>query len=197
MIDKELEAMFKCHEYLQNLENDARLRVFKYLIDRYGLVNPNTFQQTSVSETIVPEVIHEEKNEIKTTPKSANAKSTNTTSKKTKSSSNQSYSLISSLNLVSKAKISLKDYFGKYTTKNNFEYNIVILSYLKNELKEPNVGINHIYTCYKTLGLKIPSIKQSLLDTKNRKGWIDTSSTDDLKITVAGENFMDHEITKK
>lgn len=197
MIDKELEAIYKCHEYLQDLDNDSRMRVFKYLLDRYGIVNTNSFQpnkRTSQDdipkiENIIPEVLKKE---------AQYDKKNNTTGsvKKSKPSSSQSYSLVTSLNLVSKGKISLKDYFNKYITKNNFEYNIVILSYLKNESNEDNVGINHIYTCYKHLAIKIPNIRQSLVDTKNRKGWIETANTDDLQITVAGENFIDHEINK-
>ena len=194
MIDKELEAIYKCHEYLQDLDNDSRMRVFKYLLDRYGIVNNNNFQASANPvnniETIIPEIIQKEEEKGVKTLKSHNAK-------KTKSSGNQSYNLISSLDLVSKGKMSLKDYFGQFITKNNFEYNIVILNYLKNEIHEENVGVNHIYTCYKHLSIKVPSLKQSLFDTKHRKGWIETANLDDLQITVAGENFMDHEIARK
>lgn len=199
MIDKELEAIYKCHEYLQDLDNEARMRVFKYLLDRYGIVNNKSFESNSINsnqktqiETVVPEIVKEEKKVDKLSKPTISSGTT----KKSKSAS-QSYTLINSLNLVSKGKISLKDYFNQFVTKNNFEYNIVILTYLKNELKEANVGVNHFYTCYKNLGLKIPSIKQSLFDTKNRKGWVETASIDDVQITVAGENYMDHEITKK
>lgn len=196
MIDKELEAMYKCHEYLQDLDNDSRMRVFKYLLDRYGIVS-NYNEQVPINnhskaiETITPEVIKQEEKTESKVVKIANV------TKKTKPSTNQNYSLIASLNLVSKGSMSLKDYFNQFVTKNNFENNIVILNYLKNEMKEDNVGVNHVYTCYKNLGIKVPSIKQSLFDTRHRKGWIDTSNIEDLKITVAGENFMDHEIAKK
>ena len=198
MIDKELEAIFKCHEYLQDLDNDSRMRVFKYLLDRYGLVNTSTaFSNASPTipnkqiedvETVVQENI--EKNSQHSIK---NNTQNNSNPKKTKSSL-QSYSLITSLNLNPKGKKSLKDYFAQFSTKSNFEKNIVILTYLSSELGEKNIGVNMIYTCLKHLGLKIPNIKQSLFDTKNRKGWIDTANVEDLKITVSGENFMEHEI---
>ncbi|MBB6329829.1 hypothetical protein HNP24_000779 [Chryseobacterium sediminis] len=195
MIDKELEAIYKCHESLQNLDNGSRMRVFKYLLDRYGIVGRNNEQFSMINsdniETVIPEIISQRENKEDRPIKA------NNNIKKSKSSANQNYGLISSLNLISKGSLSLKDFFGQFVTKNNFENNIVILSYLKNEMKEENVGVNHIYTCYKNLGIKVPSIKQSLFDTKHRKGWIDTSNIEDLKITVAGENFMDHEIVRK
>ena len=201
MIDKELEAIYKCHEYLQDLDNETRMRVFKYLLDRYKLVNTGTnFSNSSTTlpekqieevETVVQEIVKETTQKIP-----SKSKHPNSNGKKTKSSL-QSYSLITSLNLVPKGKISLKDYYVQYITKSNFENNIVLLTYLTNELEEKNIGVNHIYTCLKHLGLKVPNIKQSLFDTKNRKGWIDTANVDDLKITVSGENFMDHEIERK
>jgi len=203
MIDKELEAMFKCHEYLQDLDTDSRMRVFKYLLDRYGLVkNGSNFSNTSpISHPenkienieILTNVDVEEENINKTVQK---PKQIASNGKKNKSSL-QSYNLITSLNLAPKDKKSLKDFFKEYNAKSNFEYNIVILTYLITEIHENNVGVNHLYTCYKHLGLKVPNIKQSLVDTKKRKGWIDSSNSEDLKITVSGENFMDHEIEKK
>lgn len=200
MIDKELEAMFKCHEYLQNLDAEARMRVFKYLLDRYGLVNnssdfPDTRSQisNSVSESVIVEDVQNVEN-ISTMTK---VKAPVAKPKKGKPSSQQSYTLLVGLNLIPKDKKSLKEYFASFITKSNFEYNIVILSYLVNVLKEVNIGTNHFYTCYKHLNLKIPSLKQSLFDTKNRKGWIDTSNIENIQITIAGENFIDHEIDRK
>ncbi len=198
MIDKELEAIYKCHEYLQDLNNDARMRVFKYLLDRYGLVNFETNQQPNFeTKSISPEPEPVISEVIKVENKVANTSKASNPIKKVKPTSNQSYSLVTSLNLVSKAKMPLKEYFSQFETKSNFDNNIVILTYLKNELKEENVSVNHIYTCYKHLNIKIPSIKQSLFDTKNRKGWIETSNIDDLSITVSGENYIDHEIIRK
>lgn len=204
MIDKELEAIYKCHEHLNDLDNDSKMRVFKYLLDRYGLIanNIQPFPDNKNIEDVNLEVIPQSNvnvdtnsgGKISSPPIISNTKTSNV--KKNKSASSPSYSLVTSLNLVSKGEKSLKDYFGEFETKSNFDYNIVILTYLKNIIKENNVGINHIYTCYKTLGLKIPNIRQSLVDTKNRKGWIETADTNNLQITVAGENYIDHEIKR-
>lgn len=200
MIDKELEAIFKCHEYLKDLDNESRMRVFKYLLDRYGMVNNTSDFDDSKkiiqsSDTAIGNVEHTP--DIEKSPKSSTKTSSPSKSKKGKSSGSQSYSLLTSLNLLPKGKESLKDYFVKFETKTNFDYNIVILNYLKNELHEQNVGSNHFYTCYKSLSLKVPNIIQSLRDTKSRKGWIDTTNSDDITITVAGENYIDHEIGRK
>ncbi|SIT88121.1 hypothetical protein [Pontibacter indicus] len=198
MIDKELEAIIKCHEHLTDLDNDSRMRVFKYLFDRYGLL-PSQNQASSNMHILTEAYEITEVEDTRETPKKAEQKPKKvaTNGKSSKSSIGQSYSLVTSLNLVSAADKSLKEFFSGYETKTNFDYNIVILYYLKYILKEDNINVNHIYTCYKHLGIKVPNIVQSLRDTKNRKGWIDTSNSEDLKVTIAGENYIEHEIANK
>jgi len=194
MIDKELEAIFKCHELMKDLDDESKLRVFKYLLDRYNLVptssafESNNTKHPTLASLEEPDIIVEEHK-----PKKMSKKPTSTKPKNSGGSS-KSYSLVTSLNLVSNGKDSLKDFFAKYQTKNNFEKNIVILYYLERVIGEENIGINHIYTCYKHVLQKVPNIYQSLLDTKNRKGWVDTANTENLKVTVSGENYIEHEI---
>jgi hypothetical protein len=189
MDDKELKAIVSCHEALKDLSNDSKKRIFNYLTDRYSL-----------SETIVSAQNSGVSNAGKTSNK-ATLKEQDSTKKEGKTNnsrrktttSSESYNRVD-LDLIPNGKESLKDFFAKYKVNNNFERNIVILYYLKRKLELENVGVNHIYTCYKHLSLKVPLLGQSLRDTKNRKGWIDTSNSDDLKVTREGENFIDHEI---
>lgn len=48
MFDKEIEAIAKCTELIKDLDDDAKMRVIKYLIERFGIgnspVNYTTFQ---------------------------------------------------------------------------------------------------------------------------------------------------------
>lgn len=190
MNDKELDAIVKCHEALKDLSNDSRTRIFRYLSDRYNVegVNPLT---EGASRTASKEQSANGSNKTSNQKTSSKKKS-----RKTSSGSNESYSLLSDLDLMPKDQESLEDFYSKYKTSNNFERNIVILYYLKNILNVENVNVNHVYTCYKKLSLRIPILGQSLRDTKSRKGWVDTSNSDDLQVTVAGENYIEHEIDK-
>lgn len=108
-----------------------------------------------------------------------------------------SYQIDSNLNLKPSGKESLIDFCARYKAKNNFEYNLLFVYYIQKVLNQSNISINQIYTCYKELGLKVPNIKQSLWDTKNREGWIETKDTNDLKIPIAGENHLEHKMTIK
>lgn len=113
---------------------------------------------------------------------------------KTKVSSN--LKVITDLNLRPKGKTSLKDFAAKYVTKSGEELSLLIVYYLKEELKE-RVTVNHIYSCYKELGNKIPQyFKQTLTNQKNRKNWIDVDDWNDIKYTTPGMNYMEHDITK-
>jgi hypothetical protein len=194
MIDKELEAIFKCHELMKDLDDESKLRVFKYLLDRYNLVPTNSAFESKTTENST--MILDEAEEVVNSPEVQIKVNKTKTTKPTKpKGSNKTYSLIPSLNLVSNGNENLKDFYNKYNSKNNFDKNIVILYYLKRVMGEENVGINHLYTCYKHISQKIPNINQSLNDTKSRKGWIDITDKEDLKVTVAGENYIEHEIT--
>ncbi len=152
-----------------------------------------------------PEVKTAEKGQKTKTPNPTKSEKPKTESKKTeskirtkkRSTNSKSYRLVSDLNLRPKDEKSLEEFYNEYSVGNNFERNITILYYLRRVLKLEGIGINHIYTCYKKVGAKIPNIYQSLADTKNRKGWIDTTNMDDLKVTVQGENYIEHEAEKK
>ena len=59
--------------------------------------------------------------------------------------------------------------------------------------------MDSVYTCYKHIKkIKVPgNLYQSLADTKNKNGWIDTSNMDELKVTIPGENYLEHDMQKK
>lgn len=113
-----------------------------------------------------------------------------------KSKVSNNHKVLTDLNLRPKGKISLKDFAAKYVIKSGEELSLLIIYYLKEELKE-TVTANHIYSCYKELGIKIPQyFKQTLSNQKNRKNWIDVEDWNDIKYTTPGMNFMEHDITK-
>ncbi len=117
--------------------------------------------------------------------------------KKTKVKSNAkstSFSLVASLNLNPQAQKSLKSFFSEFITKTFLDKNLLFIYYMERILKITDIGINHVYTCYKNVGEKVPgNLYQSLVDTKNLKGWIESKDINNLKITIAGENHVEHD----
>jgi hypothetical protein len=101
------------------------------------------------------------------------------------------------LNFRPSGKISLKDFYSKYDVKTNFERNVTYVYFLSKEMKIKNITLDHIYTAYKETNQKVPGdIYQSLVDTKKHKGWVDTTNIEDIKLSVQGENYIDHDAPK-
>ena len=110
----------------------------------------------------------------------------------------ESYSVLPDLDLAGKDDIpSLDDFYKDKKPSNAMESNAVFVYYLKKLRNINNIGVNHIYSCYKNVRAKTPrALYQSLLDTRKAKGWIITTNMDDIIIGIAGENFVEHELPK-
>lgn len=124
---------------------------------------------------------------------SKNIKTGKTTNKKN-GKRKESYSIAKDLDLSGKSgKLSLKEFYAKENPRNALERNGVFVYYLEKIREIDKIGLSHIYTCYKEIpGIKIPgALKQSLLDTSSIKGWVDTSSMENIKITTLGENLVE------
>jgi hypothetical protein len=78
------------------------------------------------------------------------------------------------------------------------ESNAVFVYYLQKTAKVSGIDFNHVYTCYKDVAARIPSaLKQSLIDTASSKGWLNTSSLNNLQLTTGGENFVELDLPRK
>ncbi len=125
-----------------------------------------------------------------------NRSKSKSTSNKTKVTS-KGYTLNKELNLYSEGdNPSLDDFLKDYKTTSNQPRFLLCTHYLKEIKGVEKVGVNELYTCLKHLKIAIPNIEQGLRDTASRKGWLDTasSSSDDIKITVSGENAIAHDL---
>ena len=108
--------------------------------------------------------------------------------------------IVNSLNLrPSDGKLSLEDFYNTLKVGDNyFEKNLVFTYYLQKILETTNISDDHIYTCYKHMKAKVSNnLYQSIVDTKNRKGWIDSTNINDIKVTIAGENYVEHDMKKE
>lgn len=105
----------------------------------------------------------------------------------------ESYAIIKNLDLSQPA--ALKEFYAGKPTASALEKNAVFVYYLSKIANIKNINLNHIYSCYKEVGTKLPeALKQSLADTSSKKGWIDTKSMSDIKITLKGEGKVMREL---
>lgn len=126
------------------------------------------------------------------TSKSISATKTNSGDKRSSTPS-----ILTDINLSPDNKESLRSITSTLSISNAQEHNTVFVYYLERILGLSGITPDHIFTCYKHLGIKPPSnLRQSLFDTRSRKGWIDTTSINDIKITAEGINKVEYDFKK-
>jgi hypothetical protein len=92
----------------------------------------------------------------------------------------------------------LKDFLKGYRKlTSSMEWNGLFVYYLARKVEVAPITMDHVYTCYKHVGERVPKVlTQSLWDTARKKGTIDASSLDDIKLTTPGENWVEHDLEK-
>lgn len=92
----------------------------------------------------------------------------------------------------------LKEFYAKYEVKTNFERNLVFVYYMEHELGLEGITCDHVFTCYRDVGAKLPTaLKQSLADTSSRAGWLDTSDMGNIRVSTPGVNHLEHDLPRK
>lgn len=106
-----------------------------------------------------------------------------------------SYAFVNDLNLRPAGKTPLKDFFAVKKPSDQQEQLAVFLHYLKRTLDLAPINVNHLYTCFREVEKKVPKdINTVARNTATRKGWVDASDQKNLRITVQGENYVDHQL---
>jgi len=96
-----------------------------------------------------------------------------------------------------KDNVSLRDFYDQYKAKSYLEKNLTFCYYLEHIINISPLTADHVFTCYRTLNIKAPkALHQSLKDTSRYKGWLDTSSLEDIKTPIAGMNYIEHDMSK-
>jgi hypothetical protein len=111
----------------------------------------------------------------------------------------ESYRILPDLDLSAKGDIpSLVDFHKQKSPESSMEMNSVFVYYLRKLREIDKVGLDHIYTCYKAVGGRVPTrLYQSLLDTRNRKGTVITDDMSDIRIGTVGENFVENDLPRQ
>jgi len=131
------------------------------------------------------------------TPTAADAAST-AKKKKKAGGGRGTPAIVKDLNLAGGGKKKrLKDFYAQFTASSNFERNLIFVYYLQHELELTDITVDHVFTCYRDVQVKAPeALQQSLWDTSNRRGWLDTSKAEDIKVTVPGMNYLEHDMPR-
>jgi hypothetical protein len=110
------------------------------------------------------------------------------------------YKLVKSVDLSGAGEMqSLNEFFQQYKASKFYEYNLIFCYYLQEVAGITPITIDHVFTCYRHISkLRTPkALSQSLFDTSRRQGWIDTSSLDNITVSLDGINHIEHAMERK
>jgi len=113
--------------------------------------------------------------------------------------SKESLSIVKDLDLSEKSNDqSLRSFYDEKKPSSEMAKVTVFTYYLEKIAKLDAVTLNHIYSCYKDVNVKVPTnLKQTALNAASRKGWIDTSSIVAIKVATPGENYVEFDLPGK
>lgn len=135
---------------------------------------------------------------MKSTKKSTSGKSENSSKKSQSSSKKQGFKLDRSLNLRPEGKLSLIDFVKNYKMDTTPQKILLIVYYLREILKIEYVNANHIYTGFEKLKIRVPkSLYQLISDSKNKMGWLEFESMDNINLSIQGRNSIKYDLIKK
>lgn len=135
----------------------------------------------------------QEQAQAKTTAKRKTQKKNAKCSAKSKAS----HTILKELNLKPSGERSFEDFVNEKQPSSNQEKCVVAAYYVANILKETTVSSDHVYTCFKLRGWRAPAdLDNTLQYVASQRGWLDTSDMSDIKLTVHGENLIEHDLPR-
>ncbi len=181
----------------QMLPRPVQVQVPSKLIPSSAGASPSTKPDPGLfnQDPVVPEEVDEVEVE-----KSGADEPSNTRKKRGEGANrdrNAGLAIVKSLNLQPSDKESLKDFVARKRPKTQEEHIAVYIYYLKHLLEEPNIGFDHIYTCFRETGERVPgNLPQTCRNAASRGGWIDTADANDLKRTTRGDNLVEKDLPR-
>ena len=103
--------------------------------------------------------------------------------------------LVKDLNLRPAGKPHLREFFADKQPKSQPEQITVCVYYLWRIVELEAVTPHHVYSCLKEVGVKVPvDLPQTIRNVANRRGTVDTSDSNNITLTIRGENMVEHEL---
>lgn len=92
---------------------------------------------------------------------------------------------------------SLKDFISRSGPKNQNEKVLAIVYWLHQIAKAEKVGHDQIFTAFRLTGEKVPASLGNKVSQTGSKGWLKETKSNNVTLSVAGINHMEHEMLKR
>lgn len=107
-------------------------------------------------------------------------------------------SRVKGLDLAPKGKKSFEAFVAEKQPRTQDDKNAVSVYYLSEIAQITPVTMEHVYTCYRDRAWAVPTdVANSLQVTASRKGFIDTTDMDDIRLEPRGTNYVEHSLPVK
>ena len=104
--------------------------------------------------------------------------------------------IVKDLSLRPKGKKSFMDFAAEKAPSDHYDKTIVCVFWLT-EIAGVNASAEAVNTCYQGADWKRPAdLRNALQQTASKKGWLDTADSDEIKLTVPGEDRVRHDLPK-
>ena len=110
----------------------------------------------------------------------------------------ESYKLDKNLSLRGDASTpSFRDFVAQKSPRSTAEFNATAVYYLCRMLNLPSASLDQVYTCYDEAKRKPANFfRQSVIDTKNKQGWLDFDEEGNVVIPLRGVAFVEHDLPR-
>lgn len=174
-----MEALPRIAETVKQLPEALQLQAFQALLEEFRGSQPRRHPAKQAKASEVP---------------TAPSKET----RKPKRKRTRGPKIRKDLDLRPKGKTSLAEFAASKAPKNNDDKNVVSVYYLRRMARTEIVGMDHVFTCYREMSWREPTdLANSLAYTASRKGFLNTSTLEDIKLTPAGRNHVEHDLPRK
>jgi hypothetical protein len=177
IIKDEMDALRVVNDALSQIDEGARIRVLEWMRSKYETAKPDSILNIPL----------EKSNSRKPKPAGAKVKT---------GKSKVVLKQIKDLNLYPKDKKSIKEFIDEKGPSSMEQKSVVAIYYLAVVLEISKVSIEHVYTVFKSANWIVPADLKNAIHRAGSAGWLDTSDSNDLKVTSSGENLVEHNLPK-
>jgi hypothetical protein len=106
-------------------------------------------------------------------------------------------SMDKSLDLSPKGKQTASEFAKAKSPSNAKEKCVVAVYYLKEIIELKQISARGVFTYFKTVQWVVPADLKNMLQQAGSEGWLDTSDSEDIKLTSLGDNLIGHDLPRK
>lgn len=163
-----------------------------------GGAQPALPSEPETTDGEVEEVLAREDNSYSTNTSDAGSATPRKRGTGPKVDRNAGIKMVTDVNFVPSDKPSLEVFFKEKAARTDMEMIVVIAYYMQQTLAVTAIGPGHILAGFKDVDEQVPlDLRGTLRNMRRDKGWLAFTDIEAIRVTTAGENYVQHKIGKQ